>query len=274
MTILLLGLDLDGTMLRDHDKSIAPEDLAAIERARDHGLIVTIITGRLYGGTRDAAQQAGIQGPVACADGCHIVDASTHAPLALHVLEQSCLHQAYDLACAQPGVWCYGLEPEQVIHEEGAPHLRYLEMWTPSLMATPRLKEASERCIKLVAVGPRASIEEAHRRVCQALGAQVSAFTFPATLLDNDEHVLLVRRAGLNKGTALAWLARHHGVAMSETAVVGDWLNDAPMFKVAGRAFVMGAAHPEVSALATDVLDAPRGAGQGGAQAIHTLLAR
>ncbi len=69
-------------------------------------------------------------------------------------------------------------------------------------------------------------------------------------------------------------MAKHHGVVIEETAVVGDWLNDAPMFKVAGRSFVMGKAHPELTALATDVLDAPRGAGLGVAQAIDTILAR
>ena len=43
-----------------------------------------------------------------------------------------------------------------------------------------------------------------------------------------------------------------------QVVVVGDWLNDVPMFRAAGRSFCMGQASPAVSAAATDRLDATR----------------
>jgi hydroxymethylpyrimidine pyrophosphatase-like HAD family hydrolase len=51
--------------------------------------------------------------------------------------------------------------------------------------------------------------------------------------------------------------------------VVGDWVNDIPMFEVAGRSFVMGSAPEAVCAKATDVLARTAGSGGGIAEAIR-----
>jgi hypothetical protein len=48
---------------------------------------------------------------------------------------------------------------------------------------------------------------------------------------------------------------------------VGDWLNDLPMFQVAGRSFAMGQAPDAVKSAATDVLDATATTGGGIAEA-------
>jgi hydroxymethylpyrimidine pyrophosphatase-like HAD family hydrolase len=65
---------------------------------------------------------------------------------------------------------------------------------------------------------------------------------------------MIVRSSIGTKGTALAWIAEHEGIALADTVCVGDWINDVPMFDVAGRSFVMGQAPAEVKARATDVL--------------------
>ena len=79
----------------------------------------------------------------------------------------------------------------------------------------------------------------------------------------------MVRAAGPTKGTAVEWLARHHGCAAAEVVVVGDWINDVPMFRVAGRSFVMGQAPAAVKAHATDELEADVSEGGGIAEAIR-----
>ena len=100
----------------------------------------------------------------------------------------------------------------------------------------------------------------------------------------------LVARAHDSHGDASGTLARvtehsrsnsviHTGAALYEARsmpaltrvppiVVGDWVNDVPMFQVAGRSFVMGSAPDAVRAAASDVLASPAGAGGGIAEAI------
>src|SRR5213079_2943265 len=78
---------------------------------------------------------------------------------------------------------------------------------------------------------------------------------------------MMARAAGATKGTALEWIAAHHGVEMREVVAVGDWLNDVPMFRVAGCSFAMGHATDEVKAHATEQLRADVTTGGGIAEA-------
>jgi hydroxymethylpyrimidine pyrophosphatase-like HAD family hydrolase len=79
----------------------------------------------------------------------------------------------------------------------------------------------------------------------------------------------MVRAAGATKGTALAELCRRAGCSLDEAVAVGDWVNDVPMFEVAGRSFAMGTAPDAVRAKATDVLTATALAGGGIAEAVR-----
>ena len=63
---------------------------------------------------------------------------------------------------------------------------------------------------------------------------------------------MIVRSTTGTKGMALKFLAQHYGCTVDECVVVGDWLNDIPMFTVAGFAFAMGQAPDEVRKMATD----------------------
>src|SRR5688572_100779 len=64
----LLAIDLDGTLVRD-DGDIAPEDRAAVARACDSGLAVTLATGRLAPAALPLARAFDLHVPLVCADG-------------------------------------------------------------------------------------------------------------------------------------------------------------------------------------------------------------
>jgi hydroxymethylpyrimidine pyrophosphatase-like HAD family hydrolase len=83
------------------------------------------------------------------------------------------------------------------------------------------------------------------------------------------KHALLVRSAGPTKGTALAELCQLAGCTLAEAVAVGDWVNDVPMFEVAGRSFAMGSSPEAVCAKATDVLARTAGSGGGIAEAVR-----
>ena len=56
-----------------------------------------------------------------------------------------------------------------------------------------------------------------------------------------------------NKGNAVRLLAAAQGVAVEEIAVLGDMINDVPMFEVAGFSVAMGNATDAVKRLASAV---------------------
>ena len=72
----------------------------------------------------------------------------------------------------------------------------------------------------------------------------------------SQNYYLDVTHPDANKGHAVRALAEHLGVALADTAVLGDMPNDLPMFGVAGLAIAMGQAGPDVKARAGAVTDA------------------
>jgi len=79
----LLAVDLDGTLLdpngRPHER-----DVRAVRAALAEGVSVSIVTGRLYSGTRASAAALGLRGAVGCADGSHVVQTRDHLTLVHH----------------------------------------------------------------------------------------------------------------------------------------------------------------------------------------------
>ena len=60
---------------------------------------------------------------------------------------------------------------------------------------------------------------------------------------------------GADKGNGVTKLAEHYGVDLSEVVVIGDNLNDVPMFKVAGKAVAMGNSHEDLVAISHHVTE-------------------
>ena len=113
---------------------------------------------------------------------------------------------------------------------------------------------------------PKAFTRVSSTRPAGASGvARVATFPVPRIGM----FAMVIRAAGPTKGTAVEWLAKHHGCTAAEVVVVGDWVNDVPMFRVAGRSFVMGQAPAQVKAAATDELVADCIAGGGIAEAVR-----
>ena len=226
------------------------------------GVVVSLCTGRMYSGTRPVAEQLGLRTPVVCVDGCHVVQTNTHESLlrlpipreakaAMHAL----LH-ATDLAV-------FAFSGDIIVYDaRGRVYVEYLSTWSTQMCKVTDIYEPSswdrfDELTALVVIGSKASTEsivESVRGTCDE-AIQLAHFPLLRGHLAN-KWVILVRRAGVNKGTAVTWLAERFGIPMKDVIAVGDWVNDIPMFAVAGRSFVMGQSPPEVKAAANHELRA------------------
>lgn len=281
----LLALDLDGTLLQ-RDGSIAVQDLEAITRAQAAGIVVTIITGRMYAGTVAAAQQIRAHGPVGCVDGCHLVDGVSGATLQRATLRAAVAQRAL-AAFADADLATFAFGHDVIWHNAaGTAFAPYVATWAPQLRgidgATATLLDhmasASEAPMGLLALGTLAQLTAAAEAVHPHVRAQAFSVQFALTHDTASPwrgmYGMLVRAHGHDKGTALHAICAHHGVEPQHAVVVGDWLNDVPMFAAAGRAFVMAGAPSDVVARATDTLAARAGAGGGVAEAIAAVWGR
>lgn len=268
----LLALDLDGTLL-NHAGVAHEVDVAAVKRLRARGIKVTILTGRLYSGTREAAELLGIDGPVGCADGSHIVNAKTDRTLLHHGIRGRSAERLR-LSLERNELVAFLFAEDAIVHDErGADYLPYMRTWSTDLRYAHRITEhalwdSDIGMTAVVALGREANIgrtvADIQRDATESM--QVAMFPFRR----GSEHWGLVARAsGGTKGTALEWVSAHYGIPISETVCVGDWLNDLPMMSTAGRSFAMGQAPAEVKAAATDVLVRSIDAGGAVAEAIE-----
>lgn len=277
MNYKLLALDLDGTLLR-HDGTLHERDRWAIKQIQNAGVHVTICTGRLYSGSREAATAARIEGPIACVDGSHIVntkDDKEHVHITLAGNHATTLRRIVE----KHSVASFVFAQDAIVHDDqGKPWAPYVSTWSPNIKVVDRVTSHSswehERGVHaVVAIGPKEHVERAAMELHGELGAEAVVIRF-AVHRRGDTHAMIVRRAGTSKGTAITWLAQHHGCSTNEIVAVGDWLNDVPMFNVAGRSFVMASAPSAVKDAATDALDAYSAEDAGVAEAIERAWGR
>lgn len=257
----MLVVDLDGTTL-NAERQIADIDRRAADLLHEAQIPVTIATGRLYTGTDWVAHALGIEGTVAVMNGSEIVDLGTEQ--ATHgsyfgADERRAAREIlarYDLAT-------FLFQSRQIRY--GSNHHRYasyLNVWTERLDAHPDLFDAEpwEQSHDLLAIGllgPGPSVLAAQRDLLEQI-AGATAFAFPTP---GGETFLKLRFGEEDKGTAIARLASDRGFLPSEVVAVGDWVNDVPMLKAAGRSFAMAHAREDVRAAAGEVLVASREGG-------------
>ena len=266
MKYRLLALDLDGTLLRS-DQRVDTSDIAAIAELQAAGVTVTIVTGRLLSGATGAARACAIEGAIACIEGSHLVELSSGETLAHHGMDDAVAARVRSVFTGH-GLTSFVFDAGGIHHDHaGAPYAPYIKTWSPNLRVLE--EEAVWQTVPLaaVAVGDEAAVAAA-RAVLDDHATQLFSVNFAINAFPG-KHALLVRLAGPTKGTALAELCRRAGCRLDEAVAVGDWVNDIPMFEVAGRSFVMGSAPDSVRSKATDVLVRTAGSGGGIAEAIR-----
>jgi Cof subfamily protein (haloacid dehalogenase superfamily) len=266
----LLLSDLDGTLL-DFDGKIHERDRKAIEELLANGVRVSLCTGRMYSGTRAVARALGLDTPVGCVDGSHIVHALDDRELSHSSIGHDGAALLFDILSEfRPITFVFA--EDSVFHDEsGLDFVPYVKSWSERIhalkdvLAESRVRHAGT-VTGMVSLGTADQIRAAEARIREEGGPWLQTVTFALRRLAGTWG-MVIRAAGVSKGTALEWIARHHGIEASEVVAVGDWLNDIPMLRVAGRSFAMNQAPDEVKAAATDVLDADVSTGGGIAEA-------
>ena len=133
---------------------------------------------------------------------------------------------------------------------------------------------AEEGVTAVVALGQREPLEQARARARSATRQDaVFVALFPLRRGPHEGTWAIMVRAGAvaPRAPPSAGSPSTRASPLEDTVCVGDWINDIPMFEVAGRSFAMGQAPDEVKSKATDVLDRDR---RGRAAGSRSAIAR
>ena len=232
--------------------------------------MVTIATGRMYSGTRHVARSIGVAGPVACIDGSNIVNVGTDESLICHSIDPTVRARIGQLLSEMNAATVIFSSDTICYDQQSCPYLPFLTVWSDRLeqvdrvLANPRWKGDAE-VTAVVAIATQQDITALQEIIRREFVGKVQTITFGVQ--EDEAWGMVLRTSGVSKGTALAWMARHHGIKIQETVAVGDWLNDIPMLVAAGRSFCMAHAPAEVVEAATERLAADGWNGGGIAEA-------
>lgn len=231
-------------------------DRQAVADLLQRDVAVTICTGRMYSGTRAIAESLKLRVPVACVDGCHVVHSESHQDLVRHHIESEVRKILHGLLC-KTNLAVFAFAKDIIVHDvRGAQYADYLRTWSNQMnrvrdLFEPSSWEALDEVTSLVIIGSEQDTRAAVEAITAACAEHLQLAHFPLLRAPMSHRwVVLIRRAGITKGTAVTWMAQYFGVDLKDVMVVGDWLNDLPMFAVAGHSFVMGQAPDEVKSAA------------------------
>ncbi len=249
--IKLIAIDLDGTFFHARGK-VSPVNVRALEKARAKGIKVVIATGRVY-----------------------VTSDPIIAPFAQAV---DCISTCNGAACYYPGnPEAFGREG--IPTEDAASLIEFLERRevfyrcyidgrisysrpSASLLERYRamftilegdagstdvrdnlaayLRETGQQVEKFFLLFPNPEEAKAFRPQLP----QQEKFSITSSFANNIE----LTRAGVDKGTGLAFLGKLWGIRREEMMAIGDSENDLAMLRYAGESVAMGNALPELKA--------------------------
>jgi hypothetical protein len=258
--IKLLALDLDGTLLNSRGK-ISEQNLRAIRRAEERGVLVTIATGRRFRDARPVGLEAELNAPLITHNGALTKFAQTLETVNVSILNEIEAREVLRVGtefCADAMISCdprgKGLLLYDNVSETNVPLQKYIA-WSRRLHGD-EAEEAIRHVPSLLEVLPEieivhisfsgacASMVELQNQLENRLGDAVKVL---ATVYTSQNFTLLdILHTEASKGYGLKKFAEFRNIKPAEIMVVGDNFNDVEMLEFAGLPVVMGNAAPEL----------------------------
>jgi Cof subfamily protein (haloacid dehalogenase superfamily) len=259
----VLACDLDRTLIAE-DVVLRPRTKNALRRAREAGVHVILVTGRMFRAVRPYALEAGLDDPGICYQGAVVAE-----PVSGRWLR----HEPIDLARAREAIAAiqaegYGLNcyvDDELYVERITPEARsYSEFQSiPLRPVGPLLEWLRQPPTKLVVIGDPIALDGLELRM-------KARFQERLHISKSLPHFLEFAAPHVTKGSGLAFLAERLGFTRERTIGFGDGENDIELVEWAGYGVAVANAHERVLQAADFVC--PRVDEEGVAQVIEAFL--
>ncbi len=249
---LLVGSDVDGTLIDDQDR-ISPRTRSVLHELSGAGTHFILATGRPPRWLAPIIEQIGFAPLSVCANGAVIYDAERDQVLHAEELSTDTLGWLSDcIRAALPGS---GIAAERVgrsAHDAASPQFvcapGYEHAWlNPDHIELSATEVIAAPAIKLL-VRHAGMTSTAMRDVLAPLVGERAAITF-----STDKGLIELSAPGVTKATGFAWVAQQLAIAAEHTVAFGDMPNDIAMLEWVGHGVAMGNSHPETRAAAREV---------------------
>ena len=251
MRYRLIAIDLDGTLLCP-DGKVSDENRKALHAAHEAGAMIIPCTGRGWKESRKVVAEIPDTEVGVFNTGAMVVrlaDGQTHnrvafdACLAEEIVQMMSRNDEAVLLYTDPSAIGY----EYIVTGRGEPTKNTRWWFEHNSLRWEVQRELDPQVLgNIVRIGAIASDERAREVVGQmreAFSDRVEAFSFEALQdpgAQQRTHIVECFVAGVTKWRGIEVVAASHGIKDREVAVIGDQINDVPMFQRAGCAVAMG----------------------------------
>lgn len=241
MTIRLVAIDLDDTLLRD-DWTISPRVVKAIQKAQAQGVKMTIATGRMPISARPYAEQLGIDVPVITYHGAMIQQAISGEILFRRVIPSAIASDIIKDVCGR-GFYAQIYLKDRVItqtfNEWSEEYARISSVRIEEADLSGLLSQEPEGVEKILVIAEESDLDQLVPFLTQRYGKKVH-------ITKSKPYFMEIIEGSVNKGVALAALAERTGISQQDVMAIGDSFNDLEMIQYAGVGVAMGNARTEI----------------------------
>ncbi len=243
---------------------LRPRTRAAIRAARDAGIHVVVVTGRMFRSVRPYLREARLDDPAVCYQGAVVADPVTgefllHVPIPLELAREA-------IAAVEEegfGLNCY-VDDELYVAEVTVEAHRYADFQHLELhVVGPLLDWLDRPPTKLVVIEDPEVLDGLEARLKERFrGRLYISKSLP--------YFLELAHPDVTKASGLGFLAEQLGFTSAETVAFGDGENDVELLEWAGYGVAVANAHERVLAVADFVC--PSVDEEGVAQTIEAFL--
>jgi Cof subfamily protein (haloacid dehalogenase superfamily) len=242
---------------------LRPRTKRALTRARDAGIHVVVVTGRMFRAVKPYLDEAALDDPVVCYQGAVVATAAgeflRHEPIPLELARETIAaveRERFHLNCyVDDELYVAAVTPEARAYADFQ-HI-------PINAVGDLLAWLRSPPTKLVSVGDPVALDGLERRM-------KARFDGRLYISKSLPYFLEFASPDVTKGSGVAFLAEHLGFTAAETVAIGDGENDVELLEWAGYGVAVANAHERVLAAAD--LVCPRDVDEGVAQVIEAFL--
>ncbi|HYE64771.1 MAG TPA: Cof-type HAD-IIB family hydrolase [Pyrinomonadaceae bacterium] len=263
MAIRFVALDLDGTLLNSRGE-LTGRNRAALERARERGVRIALVTGRRFRDARPLALELGLDVPVISHNGALTKHARTLETVAAILLPLEAAREVLRVGRAHHVDAMISDDPDGLglllydhINEDNRALAKYIA-WSrrihgdEAVEAVRRVDSLDDYLdhtpVHISFSGTCAAMKDFDDVLQRELGPSVKVFrtSYPK----QDFALIDVVHPLASKGAGVAAAAAELGMTREEIMAVGDNLNDLEMLHYAGTGVVMGNAEAHLRDIA------------------------
>lgn len=246
----LLVLDIDDTLTTTASREVPARNLAAIRRAQQAGIYITVATGRGYFGSSYIWRELGLQGPVINYGGALVMDTRTDEPIHTTQVPPELVTEVLNFA-ADANLHAHLYQGDTVVYErESAYGKAYADKLGLPYVVDPELRHKVWHNV------PKVLIVTEDGRAKRMIPGLQKQYAGRLKVSGSSPGFIEFNNPAAHKGSATAFVAEYLGFAQAETVAVGDNSLDLEMIRWAGLGCAVGNAEPQIRAAADLVLPA------------------